>query len=304
MTDLFLAVYPFNAVKQFWRCCKALDKTHCSEHLLKIGIYAFSHLVRHLPPSIENFWSLFATKLGSPSRNFPKWSVCGRFPYEEDKINEWLDHELPSKDNEKHKVLKIINVDRSGRRNKIYMRGQPASFPMSPENDKFEIFVHGTDHKSAKNIIEEGIRLSEGEDAQDFSDGEGFYLGNNFDEALEWAGHKHMDGEAVLIYEVDMGHLRGDNNENGLDLSNNKRKWLQVVSEYRLSGPGRNEKPPSKALRKELEQYNFIEGPMASVSKKNPRPRQKDGTYQLCIRNTACAALFDRCLSYVIFFER
>ena len=184
------------------------------------------------------------------------------------------------------------------------MRGQPASFPMSPENDKFEIFVHGTDHKSAKNIIEEGIRLSEGEDAQDFSDGEGFYLGNNFDEALEWAGHKHMDGEAVLIYEVDMEHLRGDNNENGLDLSNNKRKWLQVVSEYRLSGLGRNEKPPSKALRKELEQYNFIEGPMASVSKKNPRPRQKDGNYQLCIRNTACAALFDRCLSYVIFFER
>lgn len=197
-----------------------------------------------------------------------------------------------------------MNVDRPGRRNKIYMNDEPGNFPMSLSNDNFEFFVHGTDHDRAKTIIEEGILLSKGAERQDFSDGTGFYLGNDLDEAVMWARHKYQGGEAVLIYQVDKKELRGDNNEKGLDLRNNKNEWKQVVTEYRLTGYGRRQEQPNKAYRRELKQNHFIEGPMASVSRNNPIPKEKVGTYQLCVRKEACAKLFDCSLSYVIFFER
>ena len=55
---------------------------------------------------------------------------------------------------------------------------------MSLSNDNFEYFVHGTDHDRAKTIIEEGILLSKGAERQDFSDGSGFYLGNDLKETF------------------------------------------------------------------------------------------------------------------------
>ena len=304
MTDSGLAVYPFNAVKHVWTCWKTSHAEY-SRHKQKTGIYALLHLCRHLQPSIDKFWTFFARTLSGLSRNNPKWSKCSRFPIEEDKINEWFDHEVLSEGNEDNKVIKIVNVDRLGKEKEIYLKGQAENFPMSLANDNFEFFVHGTNHKGAKKIIEKGIRLSEGAARQDFSDGSGFYLGIDLKEATKWARHKYKDGEAILIYQVDKRELRGDNNEKGLDLRINKDEWKKVVKEYRLTGYGRKEKPPSQDYRDELEQHHFIEGPMASVSKKNPKPREKgSGTYQLCVRNEACAKLFDRSLSHVIFLER
>ena len=310
MNDLVLPVYPLNAEKEVWSCWKALDAGY-SVHIEKTGIHALLHLCRHLQPSIDNFWTFFARTLSSLSRNFPKWSKCSRFPFREDKINEWFDHELPSEGDEDNKVIKIMNVDRPGRRNKIYMKpDQPENFPMSLSNDNFEFFVHGTNHQSAKNIIEKGILLGEGAARQDFSDGSGFYLGNDLEEAVKWARHRYDDGEAVLIYQVDKKELRGDNNEKGLDLRNDEDEdededeWERVVTEYRLTGYGRRQKKPSQAYRNKLKKNHFIEGPMASVSRTNPTPQEKVGTYQLCVRKEACAKLFDRSLSYVIFFER
>ena len=161
MSDLVLPVYRLNAVKHVWSCWKALDAEY-SEHIQKNGIHAFLHLCRYLQPSIDKFWTFSARTLSSLSRHFPNWSKCSLFPIEEDKINEWFDYEVPSEGNEDNKVIKIMNVDRPGRRNKIYMNDQPENFPMSLSNDNFEFFVHGTDHDRAKTIIEEGILLSKG----------------------------------------------------------------------------------------------------------------------------------------------
>ena len=302
MTDSGLAVYPLNAVKHVWTCWKTLHAEY-SRHKQKTGIYALLHLCRHLQPSIDKFWTFFARTLSGLSRNNPKWSKCSRFPIEEDKINEWFDHEVPSEGNEDNKVIQIVNVDRLGKQNEIYLRDQPENFPMSLSNDNFEFFVHGTNHEGAKKIIEKGILLGKGAARQDFSDGSGFYLGIDFKKAVMWARHKYQDGEAVLIYQVDKRELRGDKNEKGLDLRIDKDEWKKVVNEYRLTGSGRKEKRPNQHYRDKLEQYHFIEGPMASVSKKNRKPREGD-TYQLCVRNKACAKLFDRSLSYVIFLER
>ena len=46
-----------------------------------------------------------------------------------------------------------------------------------------------------------------------------------------------------------------------------------------------------------MKEYEFIEGPMASISRNNPNvkyPTQKDGTYQLCVRKDECAGRIDR----------
>ena len=251
MTDSDLAVYSFNAVKHVWTCWKT---PHAEYSIQKTGIYALLHLCRHLQPSIDKFWTFFARTLSGLSRNNQKWSKCSRFPIEEDKINEWFDHEVPSEGNEDNKVIKIVNVDRLGKQNEIYLKDQPENFPMSLANDNFEFFVHGTNHEGAKKIIEKGILLSKGAARQDFSDGSGFYLGIDLKKAAMWARHKYQDGEAVLIYHVDKRELRGDNNEKGLDLCNNKDEWKKVVNEYRLTGYGRKEKRPSQDYRDELEQ--------------------------------------------------
>ena len=79
------------------------------------------------------------------------------------------------------------------------MKDQTENFPMSPSNDNLEFFVHGTNHKGAKNIIAKSILLSEGAPRQDFSDGDGFYLGIDLKKAVMYARHKHQGGEAVLI---------------------------------------------------------------------------------------------------------
>ena len=92
-------------------------------------------------------------------------------------------------------------------------------------------------------------------------------------------------------------------NDNGLDLRKPERKkeWQRIVSQFR-SGK------PDKKFRKDLNRnHQFIEGPMASLSCKNPHleyPKQKDGTYQLCVRDDDCAQLFDRSLHSVVFFGK
>ena len=155
-------------------------------------------LVSHLQPRIDN---LICISL----RFLSNWSCIKdldeyrRFPYHEEKVNEWFVQEFSSKDETEHKAVNIINVDGEGRVKKSYMHAQPANFPESLANDQFELFVHVTNQHSAENIIEEGIRLEKGEEAQDFSDGIGYYVGNDFDEAVLWARNKYREGEAVLI---------------------------------------------------------------------------------------------------------
>ena len=51
--------------------------------------------------------------------------------------------------------------------------------------------------------------------------------------------------------------------------------------------------------------YQFIEGPMASISEKNSSsllyPCEKDDSYQPFVRTQSCVELFDRGLHSVVF---
>lgn len=227
---------------------------------------------------------------------------CNGFPYQGDKINEWFVQEFRS-DRQEQKVVNVINVNQEGRRMNSYRtQGQAEKFPDCLLGKDFEVFFHGSNHRSVQDIIERGIDLSKGKEKQDFSDGEGYYVGISFDEAFNWA-RSHTcrgEGQAVLIYRVHKEHLRGENNDNnGLNLSEDKRQWLEVVREYRHCGG-----KPNKRLRKDVKKrYGFIEGPRASVSRRNPSPSEDISTYQLCVRNENCAQVFNNSLHSVVFFK-
>ena len=218
---------------------------------------------------------------------------CNRFPYEETVTNEWFT--LPDDENDRKQPVMVINVDQVGKENKCYLSQNGVTDFMDSLNDDFhEVLFHGTSQQHAKNIIEDGIDLNKGAKGRDFSHGDGFYLGDNFKKACEWPVYCGHSCTAVLVFHVEKTELRDP--DKGLDLRNDKKKWQEVVPQFR-SG-----KPDLKFV-KNLKKYDFIEGPMASVSKKNPNPKQQDDTYQLCVRKHRCAEIFDRSLHSVIFFE-
>lgn len=227
---------------------------------------------------------------------------CSRFPYQEEIVNQWFTEF--TEEVQRDEAVHIMNVDKDGQTKKCYtVQNSIDSFPVSLEDDDFEVFCHGTSHDGAHDIMECGIDLTRGKGKQDFSSGDGFYLGKNFDEACKWTKTRGHSTSAVLVFRVNKVELRGGDNDNGLDLRKPERKkeWQEVVSQFR-SGK------PDKKFRKDLNRnHQFIEGPMASLSSKNPRleyPKQKDGTYQLCVRNDDCAKLFDRSLHSVVFFGK
>ena len=83
---------------------------------------------------------------------------------------------------------------------------------------------------------------------------------------------------AVLVFRVAKIELRGNNNDNGLDLrdlrnSAKRTKWENVVNQFR-SGKACLDFITDVNVR-----YQFIEGPMASVPSLEPI----GGSYQLCV---------------------
>ena len=301
---------------EFWSFCNILkmmdagssnQTTDCllSTILEWLGQPSFEKSV--FPAAIEH-WLFSRLTFTSVSKYLLRYGAsifmnCSRFPYQEEIVNEWFT-EFTEGMQRADKAVHIMNVDKDGQIRKCYTaQNSVDSFPESLEDDDFEMFCHGTSHGSAQDIMECGIDLAKGKGKQDFSSGDGFYLGKSFDEACKWTKTRGHSTSAVLLFRVNKVELRGNDNENGLDLRQpeKKKEWQEIVSHFR-SGKA------DKRFRKDLNRrHQFIEGPMASLSSKNPRldyPKQKDGTYQLCVRNDNCAELFDRSLHSIVFFGK
>ena len=223
---------------------------------------------------------------------------CNRFPYKETVTNEWFT--LPDDKNDRKQPVKVINVDKAGKESitKCYLSQNGVDdFMNSLIDGNHEVFFHGTGHQYAQDIIEGGIDFKKGADCQDFSNGDGFYLGEDFEEACRWPASRGHLKIAVLVFCVEKRELRDP--YKGLDLRNNKKRWSELIKQFHS---GR----PAKKFVKSLREYDFIEGPMASWSSRNLNdddPRQRHGTYQLCVKEDSCAEIFDRSLHSVIFFE-
>lgn len=100
------------------------------------------------------------------------------------------------------------------------------------DDNKFEFFYHGTDHKFVTSIIE-GIDLRKGGKRNEFSDGDGFYVTDSLSKGKEWADRNFgINNSAVLVFRVSKVELRGNENSKGLDLTGieKKEEWSVVFS--------------------------------------------------------------------------
>ena len=233
-----------------------------------------------------------------------KFFKCGRFPHEESTNFEWFD--LPCDIRSRNQRVKGINIEKeagkSWKRDSLFNNVKLNELQLFDELDEFEVFFHGTSHESAEAIID-GIDLKEGGQRMEFSHGDGFYVFNDFFEAQRWAASMFSDyHSAVLVFRVTKMELRGDNNNNGLDLTGMKQKkeWQELVNIFRSAKLSKiNE------TKKTLKKYDFIEGPVAAygrqVYEKFPTP--KGDSYQLCVRSKKCVEVFNRSLCAVVYFN-
>ena len=179
----------------------------------------------------------------------------------------------------------------------IYNHGE------SFENELNGLWYHGTNHRDAVKIINEGIKLKFGGVRKDFSDKNGFYLFAKYEDAVDWArGIEDGMHAAVVVFKFDKEEFKGV--EVGDDA-----KWQYIVKYYRSKplsgrfGDMHDEKGPPPKI---VEGCDYIEGPMAKV--RNGAELIKGGfqaypTSQMCIRSEKMAERVGMLISAVIFFS-
>lgn len=211
---------------------------------------------------------------------------CNRFPYNEQITNKWFLKNIPGKPGQQ--VINTLNVSLNEEERKHWQRWQNiveerAGLP----NFDGTPFFHGTNHESALNILQEGIDITRGGQRLDFSDGEGFYITNNFSESIQYAefarsqgsaNHANL-GAAVVIYNVNEEEL--NQKFRGLNLYSDLNFWRKVVKEYRQIGKGKIDRD----FREELEAYSFIEGPLSGGFTNGEFQQDSSNRGQLCIKS-------------------
>ncbi|KAK2555662.1 hypothetical protein P5673_022688 [Acropora cervicornis] len=292
-----------------------LEKISCSltselgaNEFLQVEELYISFLGSLLYPRVEKTAEVALTELCSPLKFLfasvlrcmtDKSFSCGRFPRNESIVYQWFDH--PNSGGTRNPV-KVINVKKEEgthwNGNNLFNTVKLSELKLL--DNMFEIFYHGTSHESAEDIID-GIDLRKGGKGMDFSSGDGFYVSKDLCLAGERAAHHFGENNsAVLVFQVRKVELRGDNNDNGLDLTDidkKKGEWTEIVKNF-LSAK------PSRKLLKTIKKYDFIEGPMVAKGRYNfkSHPKPKNNSYQLCVRRENCVSLFDRSLCAVVYF--
>ncbi|KAL9959790.1 hypothetical protein ACROYT_G033146 [Oculina patagonica] len=220
----------------------------------------------------------------------------GRFPLLSNLTNTWF--QLPSTVDEEGKEsnedLCHVNI-----RNLVTEESRASTSLLSDlvsEDEQNVVLFHGTDHQSAIEILFRGIDLCAGRQKRDFSCGSGFYLTNNFDEALNWA-KSTTSKPAMLMFQVNRRDYLDDARK--LNLYENEERWHEIVSSFR-SG-----KKTAKT-RKSLSEYDLIEGPVSTVNRSESGElvvEPKPSSYQMCLISDDFADEFRQTLHLIMFLD-
>ena len=186
-----------------------------------------------------------------------------RYPYEEHQQDKWFSVPVERYDDDVvvKTEVKVINT--------TYSTAPQAINKIAQQHPGKSIYYHGTDHMSAKSILEDGINLGMGKSECDFSSGSGFYLVDRSKYATQWA--MKSKAAAVLVYGISKGCL---NDYQVLDLSNEREKWKEVREHFR------NRKKLSRNTKQEYRNCDYIKGPIDSTPQ---------STQQICIRSEELA---------------
>lgn len=224
-------------------------------------------------------------------------SMNAKFPFYSDLTNAWF--QLPSIVESKNNNDDFCNVNIMNLLTKESQASRMTQTVLNDfvsQDDQNIVLYHGTDHLSAADILVRGIDLCAGRQKRDFSCGSGFYLTNSFDSALDWAKSTTAK-PAILVFKVNMEDLDGARK---LSLNNNEERWRKIVSSFRSGSR-------TARTRKSLSSYDFIEGPMASVTRSETSDEllieQKRSSYQMCLNSDDFAEEFQQTLHSVIFLD-
>ena len=208
------------------------------------------------------------------------------FSYEENRLNEWFTHDVERDREEDGRLIRksgTISAINTTTIEEAEARIQEKITEFRNGNTEGKLYFHGTDHKSAKNILENGIKLEMGAKECDFSHGKGFYITNDFMYALHYAYAKNK-ATAVIIFNISDPYLQSSQ---CLDLSghSNREDWLSVTSFFR-SGEDRR-KRPNESLYNQIESCHCIIGPIKEDGVHGGLKPQE--LIQICIKNTEMA---------------
>eukprot|EP01087_Luapelamoeba_hula_P019136 TRINITY_DN6299_c0_g1_i1.p1 TRINITY_DN6299_c0_g1~~TRINITY_DN6299_c0_g1_i1.p1 ORF type:complete len:617 (-),score=59.94 TRINITY_DN6299_c0_g1_i1:269-2119(-) len=161
-----------------------------------------------------------------------------------------------------------------------------------------KLWHHATSWHHAENIINTGIRLSEGAKQQDFTHGNGFYLNPDDDDARKWCGQRYSRWKdcCVLTFAVEPALL--SDKARHLDLSNDLDQWEEIV---RLSRSGQH---------LDFDRYHNVQslfGPQCTnlnnlIRRDSNNPIPSSCSNQLALRHTDIANEFTTRLVGVTFF--
>lgn len=225
--------------------------------------------------------------------------LVDRFPFQSTLTNTWFQLPRPEKGKESNLDLCHINIlNIVANQSAISTLIQTNLSDLLPEDDQNVVLLHGTDHKSARDILLRGIDLRKGRQKRDFSCGSGFYLTprNKLDDALNWAKNTTRK-PALLIFQVNRREHSDDARK--LNLHGNEERWRGIVSSFR-SGER------TATTRQSLNGYDLIEGPSATITRNESGEliiEQKPSSDQMCLNSDDYARKFRQTLHSVIFVD-
>ena len=207
-------------------------------------------------------------------------NVC-KFPYKEGCVGTWFGKDVLSdecEDSPSVKVPVINTTTEKAAAGNIQEKISEFEVESSPSE---KLYFHGTDHNSAKDILENGISLGKGAQKCDFSDGDGFYVTDNYEYALQYS-KKHKAQRAVILFNISDDCLKGK-----LDLSSRERREdLKSVQKHFHSGAPRRNYKLDRALMQEVRNCKCIIGPISRDGMKN---NNWQDVQQICIRDDEMA---------------
>ncbi|KAK6991361.1 hypothetical protein BgiMline_014732, partial [Biomphalaria glabrata] len=218
----------------------------------------------------------------------PLLSEIAKFPYSEQKTDEWF------KENISSQRAGASNSNASANINVFNCTGKNEESPkliqdflkkVKEEDGESKLFYHGTTHLNAQSIINSGITLTKGKQGNDFSSGDGFYLFEEFQYAEEWVRDK-MTYYAVLVFKVKQDFVNPVLKK-GLDVSKDQSTWQEIINYCQSCYK-------DKSTKRILKGVTFIRGPTSAWGAKKGRSGFGRGKIQFCIRDEQYSDEFGR----------
>ena len=238
----------------------------------------------------------FDVKLNSLSPTPSQEDYHKRFLSGEWQKNQWYEEQIEVVRDKTKKALdvQVIYTSQMNQVPDLVIDGETINLRARNGN----IWYHGTNAKNLPSLRDNGILLGKGNADLDFSSSGGFYLSRDIELAKSWAvgrggrnysqpkktqqkkgkaaeANPHFEGyDVVFIYQFDRSSYLG------VDLSQNKKDWEDVVNHFRnnISIELTNEE-----LADEIDIAEYIYGPMSGDGSNEGKLTQKKKK-QLCIK--------------------